>query len=182
MIGENVVQPADMDQSLDYFGFYGDKFSNEYLKKIQVLDPKTFDESPPDSPNSKKLSSNQKRDPLAKLAIDEDASFTASVFQAQDQFFKNYEQIMRIYERMRGDEISIISEIESILEVKYPRDIQLNTLKSNGRSYHLHNLMLNQQNKMIKLKQNKEDMASSRHRQNELLQEACFLYYNSIRI
>ena len=48
MIGENTVQPADMDQSLDYFGFYGDKFSNEYLKKIQVLDPKTFDESPPD--------------------------------------------------------------------------------------------------------------------------------------
>lgn len=38
MMGLNMVQPSDLDVNLDYFGFYGDQLSNEYLKMIQKLD------------------------------------------------------------------------------------------------------------------------------------------------
>jgi hypothetical protein len=46
----------------------------------------------------------------------------------------------------------------------------------------MHYLMIHYQNKLIKLKQDGEGNAAEKHYIQELYSEACFIYYNSVRL
>ncbi|CAD8122723.1 unnamed protein product [Paramecium sonneborni] len=159
LLGELFIQPAVLDCSLDYFGFYSDELSAQFLTCIQNIDfePEQFQQV------------QRKNNPYRFSN-----SFIANDFEARE-FVDAIDNCSRntIYDTGQRDE-NLIEYLQQFLD---PNPKQYTKSKFN-----LHYLLQFFQNELIKLKQEGLKQVRTKHRIQSYLDTVYYFYFNSIRL
>ncbi|CAD8123801.1 unnamed protein product [Paramecium sonneborni] len=159
LLGELFIQPAVLDCSLDYFGFYSDELSAKFLKCIQKIDfePEQFQQIERKNRPYRFSNSYIFNDSEARDFVDAFDNCSRSTIYAQKQ-----------------KEVTLIEYLQQFLH---------NNPKQYTKSkFNLHYLLQFFQNQLIKLKQEGLKQVKTKHRIQDYLETVYYFYFNSIRL
>ncbi|CAD8208331.1 unnamed protein product [Paramecium pentaurelia] len=160
LLGELFIQPAILECSLDYFGFYSDELSARFLTCIQKID---FD---PEQFQQIERMYRPYRFSNSYLFNDTEAK----------EFVEAFDNCSRstIYQHENQKEENL---------VEYLQKFQNNNTKQYTKSrFNLHYLLQFFQNQLIKLKQEGLKQVKTKHRIQDYLDTVYYFYFNSIRL
>ncbi|CAD8197837.1 unnamed protein product [Paramecium octaurelia] len=160
LLGELFIQPAILECSLDYFGFYSDELSAQFLTCIQKIDfnPEEFQQierkyRPYRFSNSYLFNDSEAREFVEAF----DSCSRTTIYSQENQKDENL--------------------------VEFLQKFQNGNHKQYAKSkFNLHYLLQFFQNQLIKLKQEGLKQVKTKHRIQNYLDTVYFFYFNSIRL